>query len=69
MGVFMKEVEKLLTIDDLAEILSVKRSTIIWHVSHSPKSRLPRVTRLPGTRGPRWRRADVQAWIDQHVEH
>lgn len=63
-----KEIERLLTIDDLAEILSVKRSTIIWHVSHSDKSRLPKVTRLPGTRGPRWRRADVEKWIDAHVE-
>lgn len=63
-----KEIERLLTIDDIAEILSVKRTTVIWHISHSGKDRLPRVTRLPGTRGPRWRRADVEKWIDAHVE-
>ena len=55
---------KLLTADDMAELLSVSKETITTWLSRSPE-KLPR--RLPGFpgRGPRWRQADYDEWIEQ----
>lgn len=58
--------EKLLTVDDLAEILGRAPGTIKNQHSKTP-SRLPPVCRIPGTKRLLWRREDVERWLQQHV--
>lgn len=55
---------KLLTADDMAELLSVSKETITTWLSRSPE-KLPR--RLPGFqgKGPRWRMSDYEEWVEQ----
>lgn len=60
--------ERLLNIDELAEILRLKRATVLWHLSRNP-GRLPPAVRVPGGRGARWRVQDVEKWLESHVEH
>lgn len=58
--------EKLLTVDDLAEILSRSPGTIKNQHSENP-SKLPPICRIPGSRRLLWRREDVTNWLQQHV--
>ncbi len=58
--------EKLLTVDDLAEILSRSPGTIKNQSSTNP-SKLPPVCRIPGSRRLLWRREDVASWLQKHV--
>ncbi|OCB02797.1 hypothetical protein BBC27_11280 [Acidithiobacillus ferrivorans] len=50
----------VLTTQDLATVLSVSAKTL----QNQPASALPPAIRLPGCRGPRYRRLDVLAWLD-----
>lgn len=58
--------EKLLTLEDLAEMLGRSAQTIKKDLRRNPDAVPPRL-RLPGTRLLRWRATDVQAWLGQFV--
>lgn len=58
--------EKLLTVDELAKILSRSPGTIKNQHSENP-SKLPPICRIPGSRRLLWRREDVANWLQQHV--
>ncbi|WP_442969187.1 helix-turn-helix transcriptional regulator [Pseudomonas sp. Q1-7] len=58
--------EKLLTVDDLAEILGRSAGTIKNQHSKTP-AKLPPVCRIPGAGRLLWRREDVERWLLQHV--
>ncbi|WP_081693925.1 helix-turn-helix transcriptional regulator [Aquipseudomonas alcaligenes] len=58
--------EKLLTINDLAEILGRSAGTIKNQHSKTP-FKLPPVCRIPGAGRLLWRREDVDRWLQQHV--
>lgn len=55
----------LLTVDDLAEQLGLSVSSI--YRMRSIGESLPRAAKL-GSRAVRWRQADVDAWIEAHLE-
>lgn len=59
--------EKLINIDELAEILRLKRATVRWYLSRNP-SRLPPAVKMPGAKGALWRRQDVEKWVERYVE-
>ncbi|WP_296235753.1 helix-turn-helix transcriptional regulator [uncultured Pseudomonas sp.] len=58
--------EKLLTINDLAEILGRTAGTIKNQHSKTP-FKLPPVCRIPGAGRLLWRKEDVESWLQQHV--
>jgi len=53
---------RLLDIEGLAPYLCLAPRTIRNKLCADPASLPPRVA-VPGTRGPRWRLSDVQAWL------
>ncbi|MBU2831887.1 helix-turn-helix transcriptional regulator [Acidithiobacillus ferriphilus] len=55
--------DRLLTIATLAPILCLSPGTLRNKLCTDPGSLPPRV-KVPGTRGPRWRMSDVQAWLN-----
>ena len=59
--------EKLLNCEALGEQIGFAPRTIknMWH---SAPWRLPPAIVLPGSRTPKWRQADVQAWVDAHAQ-
>ncbi|SDS09900.1 hypothetical protein SAMN05216598_0506 [Pseudomonas asplenii] len=57
---------KLLTVDDLAQILGRTAGTIKNQHSRNP-SRLPPVCRIPGAKRLLWRQEDVECWLQRHV--
>ena len=57
----------LLTLDELATILSRSPETIRRDMRRNPNAVPPRL-QLPGTRLLRWRAADVEAWLDHHAK-
>lgn len=59
--------DKLLTCEDLGEQIGFAPRTIknMWH---SAPWRLPPAVVLPGSRTPKWRPGDVQAWVDAHAQ-
>lgn len=59
--------DKLLTIDDLANVLRLSRAQI-YRLSSAKPTSLPPAVRLPGSRRLRWRRQDVDAWLANHVQ-
>lgn len=65
MELYVTQLE-LLTLDDLANLLGRSRETIRKDIKRNPAAVPPRVI-IPGTRQPRWRLADVQHWLSQHV--
>ena len=58
--------DRLLTIDEVADLLRVRPKTIHYNKSQHPE-RVPPWIRLPGFRSPLWRLKDVRAWIEQGV--
>ena len=62
----MNDLERLLTLDDLAEMLGRGAQTIKKDLKRNPAAVPPRL-QLPGTRLLRWRAADVQAWLGKYV--
>lgn len=58
---------KLLDIQELAELLRRSTETIRKDVRRRPEVLPPRLV-IPGTRLLRWRAADVEAWLEAHVE-
>jgi predicted DNA-binding transcriptional regulator AlpA len=58
--------EKLLTLEDLAEMLGRSAQTIKKDLRRNPDAVPPRL-QLPGTRLLRWRATNVQAWLGQFV--
>lgn len=59
--------EKLLTLEELAAVLSRSPETIKADIRRKPDAVPPRV-RFPGTRALRWREADVVDWIGRCAE-
>lgn len=59
--------EKLLLIEDLADVLGLSPETIRSDVSRAP-DRLPPRLIIPGRKAVRWRKADVDAWLAGNVE-
>jgi len=57
----------LLTLDELATILSRSPETIRRDIRRNPNAVPPRL-QIPGTRLLRWRAADVEAWLDLHAK-
>lgn len=57
------EVQRLLDVDDLAELLGRSPQTIRHDLRRNPMAVPPRL-QVPGTRMLRWRPCDVQAWLD-----
>ena len=62
----MNDLERLLTLEDLAEMLGRSAQTIKKDLRRNPDAVPPRL-QLPGTRLLRWRATDVQAWLGQFV--
>ena len=62
----MIDSEKLLTLDDLAEMLGRSAQTIKKDLRRNPAAVPPRL-QLPGTRLLRWRATDVRVWLGQFV--
>lgn len=62
----MRDLDKLLTLDDLAHVLGRSAQTIKKDLRRNPAAVPPRL-QLPGTRLLRWRACDVQAWLGQFV--
>ena len=58
--------DRLLTIDEVADLLRVRPKTIHYNKSQHPE-RVPPWIRLPGFRSPLWRLKDVLAWIEKGV--
>ncbi|WP_082744939.1 helix-turn-helix transcriptional regulator [Burkholderia savannae] len=56
----------LLDIHELAELLGRSPETIKKDLRRNPFAVPPRL-HIPGTRLLRWRRADVEAWLAEHV--
>ncbi|MBU2859425.1 hypothetical protein HF290_03050 [Acidithiobacillus ferrooxidans] len=54
---------RLLDVEALAPLLCLAPRTLYNKLCADPSSLPPRV-KVPGTRGPRWRMSDVQAWLD-----
>lgn len=61
------EVQKLLDLTELAELLRRSPETIKKDLRRNPEAVPPRL-QLPGTRLLRWRAADVDSWLGQHVQ-
>jgi predicted DNA-binding transcriptional regulator AlpA len=59
------DLEKLLTIEDLAELLGRSVNTIRHDVTRAPH-RLPPPVRLPDSRLVRWQPKVVAVWIEGH---
>ena len=57
---------KLLDLFELAEVLGRRPETIKKDLKRNPGAVPPRI-HLPGTRLLRWRPADVDAWLAEHV--
>ncbi|MDE3105442.1 MAG: hypothetical protein KGK08_09740 [Acidobacteriota bacterium] len=62
----MNHSEKLLTLEDLAEMLGRSAQTIKKDLRRNPDAVPPRL-QLPGTRLLRWRATDVRVWLGQFV--
>lgn len=58
--------DKLLDVDELAQLLGRSAGTIKKDLKRNPSAVPPRV-HLPGTRLLRWRPRDVERWINEHV--
>ena len=58
--------DRLLTIEEVADLLRVRPKTIHHNKSQHPE-RVPPWIRLPGFRSALWRLKDVRAWIEQGV--
>lgn len=52
----------LLRVDQVAEVLAISRRSV-WRLSST--GQLPRPVRLPGTRAVRWRRADLERFVEE----
>lgn len=61
------DVQKLLTLDELATMLARSPETIKKDLFRNPGAVPPRL-RVPHTRLLRWRAVDVEAWLTSHVE-
>ena len=61
------EVQKLLDLDELAQMLRRSPETIKKDLKRNPEAVPPRLM-LPHTRLLRWRASDVDAWLEQHVQ-
>lgn len=59
--------EKLLTLDELAEVLGRSAQTIKKDLRRNPDAVPPRLT-LPGTRLLRWHETEVSAWLARYVQ-
>lgn len=59
--------QHLLGVEQLAELLHRRPHTIRLDASRAP-GRLPPICRLPGHNRLLWRREDVIAWINGHVQ-
>lgn len=62
----MNDLERLLTLEDLAEMLGRSAQTIKKDLRRNPDAVPPRL-QLPGTRLLRWRATDVRVWLGQFV--
>lgn len=58
---------KLLDVQELGELLGRSTETIRKDLRRKPGAVPPRLV-IPGTRLLRWRAADVEAWLEAHVE-
>lgn len=58
--------DKLLDVDELAQLLGRSAGTIKKDLKRNPSAVPPRV-HLPGTRLLRWRPVDVERWLAEHV--
>lgn len=63
----MPESKPVLELADLAALLGRSPETIRKDLRRNPAAVPPRL-RIQGTRLLRWRAADVDAWLAQHVE-
>ena len=61
------EVQKLLDLDELAQMLRRSPETIKKDLKRNPEAVPPRLM-LPHTRLLRWRASDVDAWLAQYVQ-
>ncbi len=61
-------IERLLEIEEVAEILGRSPETIKKDIRRNPNAVPPRLY-VPGTRWLRWRPSDVQAWLDACAGH
>lgn len=61
------EVQKLLDLDELAQMLRRSPETIKKDLRRNPEAVPPRLM-LPHTRLLRWRAVDVDSWLRQHVQ-
>lgn len=59
--------EKLLTLEDLAQMLGRSKYTIRKDIRHNPQAVPPRLT-LPHTRILRWRTTDVASWLNGRAQ-
>ena len=57
----------VLGVAEIALLLKRSENTVRLDASRAP-SRLPPILRLPGHNRLLWRREDVMAWIDAHVQ-
>ena len=62
------EVQRLLDVDDLAELLGRSPQTVKKDLRRNPMAVPPRLY-VPGTRLLRWRPCDVQAWLEACADH
>ena len=59
--------EKLLNLDDVAQLLGRSPETIKKDMRRNPEAVPPRLI-LPHTRLLRWRQSDVGAWLSEFVQ-
>ena len=60
------EMQKLLTLGELAQLLGRSPETIKKDLLRNPGAVPPRL-RVPHTRLLRWRAVDVEAWLASHI--
>lgn len=58
------EVQRLLDLEELAEVLGRSPETVRRDMRRNPMAVPPRLN-VPGTRLLRWRPSDVKAWLDE----
>ncbi len=59
--------DKLLCIEDVAQLLGRSPETIRKDIKRNPRG-VPPLVRIPGCRLLRWRAEDVAGWVAAHVE-
>lgn len=56
--------DKLMTAEEVLDVTSLKSRVSLWKKSRDEKDTFPKPYRL-GNRHTRWKRSEIEAWVDE----